>query len=62
MFQYPLFRIELLSTEAEKAIAEAYEFQYPLFRIELLSIEKAAHKHGAKPVSISALSDRIAQH
>ena len=41
VFQYPLFRIELLS---ESTCVDYYfdlEFQYPLFRIELLSLRDA---------------------
>ena len=36
-FQYPLFRIELLSVYLSPSIASNNKFQYPLFRIELLS-------------------------
>ena len=37
MFQYPLFRIELLSPGDGLALSAGIVFQYPLFRIELLS-------------------------
>ena len=37
-FQYPLFRIELLSAENGGSYYAVFTFQYPLFRIELLSV------------------------
>ena len=61
LFQYPLFRIELLSINPPYKPPLHHLFQYPLFRIELLS---KTLWNGANPmvsVSISALSDRIAQ-
>ena len=62
LFQYPLFRIELLSWLAlRKRALGANEFQYPLFRIELLSKPQIDHTNARIYVSISALSDRIAQ-
>ena len=38
-FQYPLFRIELLSNPVPRRLCPLTQFQYPLFRIELLSAE-----------------------
>ena len=37
VFQYPLFRIELLSSSGALQAPIIVLFQYPLFRIELLS-------------------------
>ena len=42
--------------------AQVHPFQYPLFRIELLSGKRSRRPRCAMRVSISALSDRIAQH
>ena len=41
-FQYPLFRIELLSATGVASSDQLGKFQYPLFRIELLSGMAAA--------------------
>ena len=60
MFQYPLFRIELLSGNWEERPIIEIAFQYPLFRIELLSRQRVNQLRQPR-VSISALSDRIAQ-
>ena len=60
-FQYPLFRIELLSEEAAAVRMDTLKFQYPLFRIELLSFQGILETISIQIVSISALSDRIAQ-
>ena len=61
MFQYPLFRIELLSFVSPHGSISAFWFQYPLFRIELLSSFITQTLQLKLEVSISALSDRIAQ-
>ena len=61
MFQYPLFRIELLSGPKGEAQDAIGTFQYPLFRIELLSYFGKIFLKARLVVSISALSDRIAQ-
>ena len=60
-FQYPLFRIELLSRAFSGPTHRPMVFQYPLFRIELLSNTALSTTAFAWKVSISALSDRIAQ-
>ena len=59
-FQYPLFRIELLSFTSDHEHYVGIAFQYPLFRIELLSRQRVNQLRQPR-VSISALSDRIAQ-